>query len=126
MPYWHQCIRFSQLPEFDGVEKIAVDTIQGVLKYKRPGADSKVAWAPPSALRQIDVLFYDEASQYEDLDWSRFFQSVLEQPHKPYCAVVADSQQLQPVTSGDLCRFHCTGIDPAGVKLSKVWAIKWR
>ena len=37
----------SQLPEFDGVERIAVDTIQGVLKYKRPGADSKVAWAPP-------------------------------------------------------------------------------
>ena len=51
----------SQLPEFDGVEKIAVDTIQGVLKYKRPGADSKVTWAPPSALRQIDVLLCDEA-----------------------------------------------------------------
>ena len=33
----------SQLPEFDGVDKIAVDTIQGVLKYKRPGADSQVS-----------------------------------------------------------------------------------
>ena len=41
----------SQLPEFNGVEKISCDTIQGVLKYKRPGADSQVAWAPPSALR---------------------------------------------------------------------------
>ena len=81
----------SQLPEFDGVEKIAVDTIQGVLKYKRPGADSKVAWAPPSALRKIDVLLCDEASQFEDLDWRRFFVSVKEQPHKPYCAVVAAS-----------------------------------
>ena len=63
----------SQLPEFDGVEKIAVDTIQGMLKYKRPGADSKVAFAPPSALRRIEVLLCDEASQYEDLDWERFF-----------------------------------------------------
>ena len=63
----------SQLPEFDGVELISVDTIQGVLKYKRPGADSQVAWAPPSALRNFDVLLCDEASQYEDLDWERFF-----------------------------------------------------
>ena len=94
----------SQLPEFDGVEKIACDTIQGVLKYKRPGADSKVTWSPPSALRRIDVILCDEASQYEDKDWKRLFQSVKEQPHKPYTAVVADFQQLQPVTSGGACR----------------------
>ena len=97
----------SQLPEFDGVEKIAVDTIQGVLKYKRPGADSNVAWAPPSALRQFDVLLCDEASQYEDQDWKRFFQSVREHLHKPHCAVVADFQQLQPATSGGLCQIQC-------------------
>ena len=84
----------SQLPGFDGVEKTAVDTIQGVLKYKRPGADSKVTWAPPSARRRIDVLLCDEASQYEDIDWDRFFRSIKEQPHKPYVAVVADFQQL--------------------------------
>lgn len=65
----------SQLPEFDGVDKIAVDTIQGVLKYKRPGADSKVTWAPPTALGRIDVILCDEASQYEDIDWQRFFLS---------------------------------------------------
>ena len=40
----------------------------------------------------------------------------MEQPHKPYCAVVADFQQLQPVTSGGLCRYHCTGIGADGVK----------
>ena len=106
----------SQLPDSEGIEKVSVDIIQGVLKYKRPGADSQVAWAPPSALRRIDVLLCDEASQYEDLDWERFFKSVFEQPHKPYCAVVADFQQLQPVTSGSLCRFQCTGIDSDGVK----------
>ena len=32
----------SQLPEFEGVDKIRVDTIQGVLNYKRTGSDSKV------------------------------------------------------------------------------------
>ena len=100
----------SQLPEFDGVDKIAVDTIQGVLKYKRPGADSQVSWCPPSPFRKIDVLLVNEASQYEDLDWDRFFRSVKEQPHKPYCVVVADFQQLQPVTSGDLCHSHCKGM----------------
>ena len=41
----------SKLPEVEGVERITVDTIHGVLNYKRPGPDSKVAWSPPSALR---------------------------------------------------------------------------
>ena len=100
------------------MEKVSVDTIQGVLKYKRPGTDSQVAWAPPSALRRIDVLLCDEASQYEDLDWERFWSSVLEQPHKPYTAVVADFQQLQPVGSGGKCKQHCTGINPDGVKVA--------
>ena len=80
----------SQLPDFDGVDRIGVDTIQGVLGYKRPGADSAVSWAPPTALRRIDVLLCDEASQYVDEDWGNFFMSVKEQPHKPFCMVVAD------------------------------------
>ena len=46
----------SQLPDLHGVDQIAVDTIQGVLKYKRPGGDSKVTWSPPSALRRIGVI----------------------------------------------------------------------
>ena len=111
----------SQLPEFDGVELIAVDTIQGVLKYKRPGADSKVTFAPPSSLRRIDVLLCDEASQYEDIDWLRFWSSVMEQPHKPYVAVVADFQQLQPVTSGGACRHHCEKSMGAEVSLKTVY-----
>ena len=43
----------SLLPEFAGVDKIRVDTIQGVLNYKRSGSDSKVTWSPPSAMRRI-------------------------------------------------------------------------
>ena len=62
----------SQLPDFDGVDRIGVDTIQGVLAYKRLGADSKVCWAQQTALRRIDVLLCDEASQYIDEDWGRF------------------------------------------------------
>ena len=94
----------SQLPEVDGIECVQVDTIHGVLRYKRRGPDEKVQWAPPSALRRIDVILLDEASQYDNTEWVRFMQSVVEQPHLPYVAAVADFQQLQPVASGGHCQ----------------------
>jgi hypothetical protein len=97
----------SQLPEVDGIENVRVDTIQGVLKYKRPGKDEKVRWAPPSALRRIDLILVDEGSQYDDQEWERFFTCVKEQPHLPYTVVVADFQQLQPVVSGGKCKAFC-------------------
>ena len=62
----------SKFPDREGIDKIRVDTIQGVLNYKRTGADSQVTWAPPSALRRIDLILVDEGSQYEDREWSRF------------------------------------------------------
>ena len=80
----------SQLPDVDGIENVQVDTIHGVLKYKRKGADEKVKWSPPSALRRIDVILVDEASQYYNQEWKRFSQSIAEQPHLPYVVVVAD------------------------------------
>ena len=58
----------------DGIENIRVDTMHGVLQYQRPGADKKVRWCPPSALRRIDLILIDEASQFEDLEWMRFYQ----------------------------------------------------
>ena len=88
----------SRPPDSDGVSNISVDTIQGVLNYKRPGADAKVTWTPPSALRQYDLILLDEGSQYDDPEWNRAFTCIREQPHLPYVAVVADFQQLQPVT----------------------------
>lgn len=97
----------SKLPDREGVDRIRVDTIQGVLNYKRSGSDSKVTWAPPSALRRYDLILLDEGSQYEDQEWSRFFRSVKEQPHAPCVCVVADFQQLQPVVSGGLCQQFC-------------------
>ena len=90
----------SQLPEFPGVERIRVDTIHGVLNYKRPGKDEQVRWAPPSALRRIEVILCEEASQYEDKDWNRLFVSIREQPHRPFTAIVADFAQLRPVLKG--------------------------
>ena len=97
----------ARFQEFAGADLIGVDTIQGVLKYKRPGQDSQVAWAPPSALRRIDVLLCDEASQYADADWQRYFTSIKEQPHLPFTVVCADFQQLPPVGSGGLCKQFC-------------------
>ena len=95
----------SQIPDFDGADRIGVDTIQGVLRYKRPGQDSQVSWSPPSALRRIDVLLCDEASQFADAEWRRFFTSIKEQPHLPYTVLCADFQQLAPVGSGGM--LHC-------------------
>ena len=106
----------SMLPELDGVENIAVDTIQSVLKYKRKGADSRVRWTPPSALRRIDLVLIDEGSQYENLEWERFFGSIKEQPHKPFVAIAADFQQLSPVVSGGLCERFCNRMQSVEMK----------
>ena len=65
-----------ELPEVDGIENVQVDTIHAILGYKRPGPDGKVVWAPPSALRRIDLILVDEASQYDNKEWKRFAQSV--------------------------------------------------
>ena len=97
----------SKLPETDGIENVRVDTIHGLLKYKRPGEDSKRTWAPPSALRRIDLILCDEASQFEDQEWDRFYECVREQPHDPFTVVAADFQQLQPVVSGGQCQLFC-------------------
>ena len=83
------------------------DSIHGALNYNRPGKDEKVRWAPPSALRRIDLILADEASQYDNREWTRFFQSVQEQPHCPYVIVMADFQQLQPVVAGGACAEFC-------------------
>jgi len=82
----------SKLPEKAGIENISIDTIQGVLNYKRPGADSKVTWSPSTALRRYDLILCDEGSQYDDPEWQRLFSSIKEQPHKPFTVVVADIQ----------------------------------
>ena len=50
---------------------LRIDTIQGVLYYKRAGTDSRITWTPPSALRRIDLILLDEGSQYEDREWVR-------------------------------------------------------
>jgi len=109
----------SKLPERDGIENIRVDTLQGVLNYKRPGADSKVTWSPPSAMRRIDLILFDEGSQYEDEPWGRVFQCIKEQPHSPYTVVVADFQQLQPIGRGGACQRFCSCME--SVKLKTVY-----
>ena len=97
----------SQLPDIEGIENVEINTIHGVLQYKRPGPDSKVKWSPPSALRRIDLILIDEASQYDDKEWVRLMQCIKEQPQSPFVAAVADFQQLQPLDSGEYCRRDC-------------------
>ena len=103
----------SRLPDTPGVENIRVDTIHGVLAYKRPGADGRVQFAPPSALRRIDLFLVDEASQYDDREWENFWKSILEQPHAPFVCVVGDFQQLQPLQGGGFCRRTCACMQQA-------------
>ena len=98
------CSLKELLPEFDGVERIHIDTIHAVLKYKRD-RDNKVAFVPPSGFRKYEVVLCDEGSQYDDLEWERLFQTVKEQPHSPYCVVTADFQQLRPMSLGTTCRW---------------------
>ena len=93
-----------------------MDTIQGVLQYKRKGADSKVTWAPPSSLRRIDLFLCDKDSEYEATEFERLFTSTQEQPHKPFTVIVADFQQLQPVGSGLQCRHYCEQMKTAELK----------
>ena len=100
------CSLKELLPEFDGVERIHVDTIHAVLKYKRD-RDNKVDFVPPSGFRKYEAVFCDEASQYDDLEWGRLFKTVREQPHSPYVVVVADFQQLRPMSNGSMCRNFC-------------------
>ena len=53
------------------------------------------------------MVFCDEGSQYDDLEWQRLFQTVKEQPHLPYVMVVADFQQLRPMSNGSMCMKFC-------------------
>ena len=53
------------------------------------------------------LFFCEERSQYDDLEWERLFKTAKEQPHLPYVVVVADFQQLRPMSNGSLCRKFC-------------------
>ena len=51
------CALKELLPEFDGVERIHVDTIHSVLKYKRD-RDNKVEFVPLSGFRKCEAVFF--------------------------------------------------------------------
>lgn len=106
----------AKLPDVPGAENIHVDTIQGVLKYKRGGSDSNVRWTPPSILKRFPVMLFDEGSQYEDLEWNRTYTGVRELAHSPMCIVVADFQQLQPVNEGGSCQKFCESMQCVELK----------
>ena len=112
----------SRIPE-ELQEQIRVDTIHGVLAYKR-GKDNNRSWTPPSILRKFDLVLMDEASQYDDLEFSRYIICSTEQPHKPFQVIVADFSQLQPVKTEtgavSACRQYCENF-PLSVQLKTVY-----
>ena len=62
------------------------------------------------------VSFTSSSRRLNDLEWGRLFQTVREQPHSPYVVVVADFQQLQPVSGGQLCKKFCMVMDRIELK----------
>ena len=76
--------------------------LEDVVPCQRPGPRGRIRWGPPSA-RSTELFLCDEASQYGVLEWWRFYQSVKEQPQRPFTVVFADFQQLQPLGDRSLC-----------------------
>ena len=59
----------------------------------------------------MKLFFCDEGPQYDDLEWQRLFQTVKEQQHLPYVMVVADFQQLRPMSNGSMCKQFCEAME---------------
>ena len=55
-----------QLSEVDGTENVQVGSVNGALRHKCEWPDENAQRAPPSALRRIDFMLVDEASQCEN------------------------------------------------------------
>ena len=108
----------SRIPE-ELQDNVRVDTIHGVLGYKRT-KDNNRSWTPPSILRKFDLVLMDEASQYDDREFARYIISSTEQPHKPFQVIVADFSQLQPLASGMVCRHYCESF-PCSVEMKTVY-----
>ena len=79
-------------------EFICIETLHSAFCVARR-ADAKT-YAPPGRLRHFDLIIIDEGSQVENLVWRKLLMAILELPQKPFVAIAADFQQLQPVTGG--------------------------
>ena len=79
-------------------------TVFSLLRQTQRRQHESIVMMNISGVRRIDLILVEEAIQYEDREWSRFFTTAKEQPHLPFTAVVADAQQLQPVARCGLCQ----------------------
>ena len=93
----------DKLPES---ERIVVETIHSGFQICRT-QDAVVQYSPPSRLRRYDLLLLDEASQVEDHVSKLLFLAIQELPQKPFVAVAADFQQLNPIQGGGLMQKLC-------------------
>ena len=72
----------------------------GVSDLESPAQNGRIS----GVLSSQDCILIDEGSQYDDQEMRRLFQSIQEQPHRPFTTIVADMQQLQPLVSGEFVR----------------------
>ena len=83
----------QRLPESD---YIRVDTIHAGLHIYRE-SEELVQHAPPSTLRLYDAILIDECSQLDNSIARKLQYAIDELPQKPFVAIAADYQQIQPV-----------------------------
>ena len=95
----------DKLPES---ERTVVEAIHSGFQICRT-QDAVVQYSPPSRLRRYDLLLLDEASQVADHVTKLLFLAIQELPQKPFVAVAADFQQLNPIQGGGLMQKLCEG-----------------
>ena len=83
----------SKLSDMEGVERIRVETLQGVLNHQSFDLDDKATSASLSLLHNHLILM-DEGAQYADEVWDCFRRSVQAEPHMPFLVIGADFQQI--------------------------------
>ena len=84
----------SKLSDMEGVERIRVETLQGVLNHQSFDLDDKATPASLSLLDKCDLILMDEGAQYADEVWDCFRRSVQAEPHMPFLVIGADFQQI--------------------------------
>ena len=91
----------QRLPD---TELIRIETIHAGMAIYRE-TEALVNHAPPSTLRKYDAILLDECSQIDNSLARNVVYAIDELPQKPFVAIAADYQQLQPVgSSGYLSR----------------------
>ena len=85
---------------------ITVETIHsGFAIYRK--YDKVVEYCPPTRLRRYGLIIIDEASQIDNSNTQMLVLGYGEVPQRPFLAIAADFQQLNPIEGGTKMREWC-------------------